>query len=107
MTPGILILSPSLKVLYRNRRAERLVEHLDGGPVHPWSGKLPDSLVAFCKTVLRVYVQRGMLDASAAPTTCDSVVGANPSVHVRGYGLPSRGNPRQAHLVIVLDEMSH
>jgi hypothetical protein len=106
MNPGILILSSSLKVLYRNRQAERLVGHLDGRSVRSWSGKLPDSLVTFCNTVVQAHLQRGMLDENAAVTTRDSVVGSSPAIKVHGYGLPYPGSPRHAHLVIVLDEMS-
>jgi hypothetical protein len=106
MSPGILILSSSLKVLYRNRQAERLVGQLEGGPVRSWSGKLPDSLVSFCNAVVQAHLQRGMLDENAPITRRDSVVGSAPAIKVHGYGLPYPGSPRHAHLVIVLDEMS-
>jgi hypothetical protein len=106
MTAGILIMSPSLKVLYRNRTAERLIAHLNGGPDHAWSGRLPDSLVRFCKTVSQAHLERSRLGEHEPITTCDSVIGSRPSIQVHGYGLSIAGTPHRSHLVIVLDKLN-
>ncbi len=105
-SPGILVLAPTMKILYVNRRAWELAGRL--GQVELWNSTdhalLPvlGEVCAIVRTALEARAESGQADQFEYLR----VIGEfGRCVRIHGFGLPNRLSFSQSRIVIVLYEL--
>lgn len=107
LSPGVLVLNLSLKLLYMNAEARELTgamnQSLNGRKA---SGVLPPEITRFCEELLRLMqVRTGPKDWEQ--TQLRRVTGnAKCFVLLRGFGLPAMAGVHEAHVIVTMEEIS-
>ena len=107
LSPGVLVLNLSLKLLYMNAEARELTgamnQTLSGRKAN---GVLPREITSFCEELLHlVQVRTGPKDWEQ--TQLRRVTGnAKCFVLLRGFGLPALAGVHEAHVIVTMEEIS-
>ncbi len=105
-SPGILVLAPTMKILYINRRAWELAGR--PGQVVLWdsTGQVLSPVVAEVCAIVRTGLEARAESCRPEPFEYTRVIGEfGRRVHVRAFGLPNRLSFSQSRIVLVLDEL--
>jgi PAS domain-containing protein len=104
--PGILVLAPTMKILYVNRRAWELAGRLGQVELSDSTDHaIPPVLAEVCAIVRTALEARAESD-HADQFECKRVIGeSGRCVRIHGFGLPNRLSFSQSRIVIVLDEL--
>jgi len=107
LSPGVLVLNPSLKLLYMNSEARELTGALNQTPNgRKANGVLPPAITSFCEELVHLMqVKKGSQNWEHAQLR--RVTGnANCFVMLRGFGIPAMAGLHEAHLIITMEEVS-
>ena len=110
-TPGIVVLSPLLKILYMNRRAQVLISDLVPTTQAPQqlnnrTDILPPVLINLAGEILSVLRSRHEMSVKGQFEIRRSVSGPGKPVSVRGMGVPNVQGAEHARIVLLLTETS-
>jgi len=107
LSPGVLVLSSSLKLLYMNTEARELTGVLNQTPNgRKATGVLPQEITRFCEELLRLMqVRTGSQNWEHAQLR--RVTGnANCFIMLRGFGIPAMAGVHEAHLILTMEEIN-
>ena len=106
--PGILLLSPALKLMHMNRRAWELSRKITQGENgKAATGVLPPAVTELCVEVsaaLRVRIDAKDWDQVQITRLVDT---PNPPVLLRAFGFPDGGEAQRARILILMEEVAH
>jgi len=105
--PGILLLSPALKLMHMNRRAWELSRKITQGENgKAATGVLPPAVTELCAEVSAAL--RVRIDAKDwEQVQITRLVGTpNPPVLLRAFGLPDGGDAQRARIFILMEEVT-
>ena len=105
--PGILLLSPALKLMHMNRRAWELSGKITQGENgKAATGVLPPAVTELCAEV--VTALRVRIDAKdwEQVQITRLVSTPNPPVLLRAFGLPDGGDAQRARIFILMEEVT-
>src|SRR2546428_66985 len=106
--PGILLLSPALKLMHMNRRAWELSRKITQGENgKAATGVLPPAVTELCAEVSAAL--RVRIDAKDwEQVQITRLVGTpSPPVLLRAFGLPDGGEAHRARIFILMEEVAH
>src|SRR2546427_4197272 len=107
--PGILVLSPALKVMHMNRRAWELSRKIPQGENgKAATGVLPPAVTELCAEVVTAFQVRTNAKDWEQVQITRLVNTPNPPVLLRAFGLPDhQGGSLQARILILMEKVTH
>ena len=106
--PGILMLSPALKLMHMNRRAWELSRKITQGENgKAATGVLPPAVTELCAEVVTAFQVRTNAKDWEQVQITRLVNTPNPPVLLRAFGLPDhQGGSLQARILILMEEVT-
>ncbi|HXF91564.1 MAG TPA: hypothetical protein VNK46_02310 [Nitrospiraceae bacterium] len=105
-SPGILVLAPTMKILYINRRACELAGRLSQVALWDSTDRALPPVVAEVCAIVRTGLEARAESCWSEPFEYRRVVGEfGRRVHIHAFGLPNRLSFPHSRIVIVLDEL--
>jgi DNA-binding CsgD family transcriptional regulator len=108
VNPGVLVVTPSLGVLYMNAEARELTRAMNQTPNgRKATGVLPLEITKFCEELLR------LMQVRTGPQSWENaqlrrVMGnAKCFMILRGFGIPAMAGVHEAHLIVTIEEITN
>jgi DNA-binding CsgD family transcriptional regulator len=104
--PGVLVLTASRQVVYRNAEARERTDQLSRWELQrPANGVLAPCLVSMCDELLAMLRKRTDVKDSEHLMIVRSCGDPSNPILVRGFGLPSRQDPGTPHVLLLLERV--